>query len=151
MRLLSLLLLVATLGLGCSHQKTRYDQNGFISNEKEGEGLQAQVVWLKNKKNQIDILVNLLNRYSEPIRLQDTGISLTFNGENIPLFRSEMSGQMAPNSFDKVLLFFNKTGKNTQEGVALLTIGDVKSDFGKDSKIPNIPPLKLELEVRSQN
>jgi hypothetical protein len=150
-----LMTIILTLGFftaaGCAHKRVTYEGGGFASNEKEGVGLQAQVIWLKNKTDTIDILLALTNKYEQPLLFKRSGITLTLNGVPMPMKKSNFSGEMAPNGFEKELVMFEtperKEGNNG--GVAVLKFDNLYLDSGKSPKEDKkVPPLILELELQ---
>ncbi|MEQ1875943.1 MAG: hypothetical protein ABL958_04805 [Bdellovibrionia bacterium] len=151
-RLITILIAAGLVAAGCAHKKVTYEGGGFGSNEKQGAGLQAQVMWLKSKTNSIDIFLSLTNKYEQPILFKRSGISLTLDGQPMNLKKSNFSGEMAPNGFEKELMIFETPDrKEGSGGVAVLKIDNIYLDSGKSAKEDKkVPPLVLELEVKKE-
>lgn len=152
MKTVKLMILSALITLtgACGHQKIKYEGGGIASNEKEGRGLQAQVIWLKRKKDAIDILMTLQNKYEQNVNFKRSGITLSLNGQQLALRDSQFSGDMGPNQLEKGLLLFSATaGELPETGVASLRIDKIVSlsEDGKNTET-KLPPLVMELEVK---
>lgn len=152
-RLLTIVLSASFLiSVGCSHNKVTYEGGGFASNEKDGNGIQARVIWLKNKKDSIDILLSLSNKYQQPLTFKRSGITLTLNGSEMSLRKSNFSGELAPNGLEKELIIFDTPVRKDEaaNGVAVLKFDNLYLDMGQSAKEDKkVPPLVLELEVKN--
>ncbi|HEX4924919.1 MAG TPA: hypothetical protein VFV50_12575 [Bdellovibrionales bacterium] len=152
MKNLKFIIIAAALALtsACGHQKIKYEGGGLASNEKEGRGIQAQVIWLKRKKDAIDILMTLQNKYEQNVAFKRSGITLTLNGQQLMLRDAQFTGDMEPNQLEKgLLLFASAAGELPETGVAQLKIDKIVAVSQDEKKTETkLPPLVMELEVR---
>ena len=126
---------------GCSHKKLTYqNENAVIENEKGG--LSARTIWLKNKKDSIDVLFLLRNQYNETIVLKESAFIVEFGGEKFPARQG--TGELvlrAGLTYEKLLIFKMHKHK-AMEGTAHFHIEPITTESGKV-----LPPLKVSLGV----
>lgn len=138
--LLSALLL--TLTVGCANKAVEISSEvGSMENEKDG--LSAQVMWMKNKSNSVDLEIVLVSSYKEEIVIDDGAFSLEYLGEKYPIRSVSGSSVLSPSTrYEKTLVFVLPDNKNRQ-GIVTLKIDPIQTD--KDRK--HLSPLKLNLPL----
>jgi hypothetical protein len=145
----SLLLALVALSIagfagGCGHKRVEYEgSDGVASTGESGKSLKARVIWLKNKKDTVDLSVQLANQYDKPIAFKRSAIKLSFNGVEGVFKKSGFSGDMAPGSMEQELIIFSFEPAAPKTGTVVLTIDPITTEDGGKK----LAALKLELPV----
>jgi hypothetical protein len=142
--MLRILVVFATLAatIACSYNKMEYGAAGIFKNETTEEGLQVQVLWLKNKKQAADVNMRFVNNYKHPIAIKYTDVRLEMNGEKASLAQP-LDGTMTlqPGYFADRVMIFRFLQPGIRQGKATVTIDRI-SEIGPDGE-----PTKKKLSA----
>ncbi len=144
MRLISVLsaLALAFTISACAGKKVVYEGGAATKSTSAGPGIASSVVWLKNKKNSLDVNVRLTNEYSHPVMFRLSQAKMTFGGVTVAPSKMDLFEMGAGLTAERVLIFkFGDT--KAMAGVAELTL--IPQHDGKD-----LPPLKIALTVQEK-
>ncbi|MBX2994216.1 MAG: hypothetical protein KF681_05330 [Bdellovibrionaceae bacterium] len=137
--LLSVFALIA--GFGCGHKKLTYNnENNLVENEKDG--LSVRTLWLKNKKDSIDVLLMVRSGYAENIVLKESSFLIEFGGEKFAVRPGTGDLVMRQGLTYERLLIFKMHKAKPMEGTAVVHIDPLVTESGK-----KLPPFKLSLGV----
>jgi hypothetical protein len=139
---ISAVLMLFALVIGCAHKKVEYTgETGSIDNEKNG--LNARVMWLKNKKDMIDINVKFHNNYKNPVFMKQSAFQLTYGGETVSL-KNGSGISLSPDQSGIEILHFAFGADKAKSGNATLKIDPIVNEDKPDKKFP---PIVLNLPV----
>ncbi len=125
----------------CGHKKVAY-QSSPVEGAKKG--LNADVKWLKNKRNMIDMKVVFNNNSAQLITVNETAITITFEGQKGVYKKEGKAIQVGANQSEERLLHFAFDPKIKAKGTAVFTLDPVestddKNKVRKDSVSLNLP------------
>jgi hypothetical protein len=156
-RQFSLVVALALAGMGCGHQRVRYDASKTQTSEvASGQGLRAHVNWLKVKGDKIDIELVLSNTSNEAIKISPDSLHLRYEGDAGMLnqhgdFLNSLA-VMGPHSTRSGPAYFVFPHKLKKMGNATLTIDPVYAAAVSDPNMVKenwrkLAPLTLQLPV----
>ncbi len=136
------IVLFASFSTGCAHKTVLDPETAIVKSEADGKGLSAEVLWLKNKNNAVDVLLRFSNSYPHSVFLKNKAFQMTIEGTQRGLKNSTFAFELAAGeSTEKVLIFaFGESKPKT--GRAVLTIAPVNVDNGAA-----LPELKANLPL----
>jgi hypothetical protein len=142
MTVFATLALALTLG-ACAGKKIMYEGGAAAKSTTSGPGISSSVVWLKNQKDRIDVLLRITNEYPHPVTFKMTKAKMTFGGVSV-----------APNDFGGMM----ELGAGiTTERVLIFKFGDMKPVTGVAEMVlvpewdgKDLPPLKSALTVEKR-
>lgn len=95
----------------------------------------AKVLWLKNKKDTIDLLVDLRNEYPHPVTLRSNSFALDFGGRTVGPQSDSIWVTLAPGMNREQLLIFKLGQTKPPVGPATFTVKPLK---GESQELPGI-------------
>lgn len=146
------LFVISLMGANCAYKKVSYEKSEPVSNESAlGKGLDAKMIWLKNKKAQIDIFVRLENNYEYPISMSQDAFLFTLNGKKVRA--KPFSGVELRSHTSKEQLLIFEFSEEPRSGEATLVIDPILQSTSEGPKKKKIPALTITLDVpaREQN
>ncbi len=146
--LVILMLLVATPAFSYYRKMIIFKKGeGQFSNEKDGKGLNGHLIWIKNKRKNVDISLTLENNYSKPIYLDPANIKLTFNGVRGALWPvKNFPKQLEPGELTgKKVMIFEFEPEADKEGEVVITINPLIEMNDKDKAAP---PLVFKMQIQ---
>lgn len=146
------LLAVSFLGANCAYKKVSYEKSAAVTNESGDAGkgnLSAKMIWLKNKKNRIDVSVNLENNYEFPISMSQDAFFFTIGGKKVAAKSFSGVELRAHTSKDQLLIFEYPEGNRS--GEATLVIDPIMGASSEGATKNKLPPLTITLDVPGRN
>lgn len=152
MRILKREVLVTTLiALGlvssaaCGHKRVKYNPGEAVTQNEAG-GLEAEMVWVKNKGDSIDARMILRNNYKEAVSFANGSFKMSFEGVPGRLKKVEFTGEMPAGATEEGLVIFEFKPKIGQTGKAILELSPIhKGD--DEAKRKKVPALKIEFNA----
>lgn len=137
-----LLSLVVFANASCSHKKTKIEEGeGTATNTgKAGEGLEGQILWLKNNKKSIEMNVQLTNHYTFPVSYEESSLHMTFEDAVGELKKNKLQGEIDADHDEKGTVSFTFDPPVKKLGKVTFTLDPI---YGKDKQ--KLPALKLEV------
>lgn len=139
------IVVLIAMSSGCAHKTVLAPDAATAKSEVNGKGMSAQVIWLKNKKNAVDVMVRFTNTYSHSVFLKNKAFQLTVDNNQRGLKNSTFAFELAAGeSVEKVLIFdFGESKPKT--GTATLTMAPSNTENGSA-----LPILKIELPLKDK-
>jgi hypothetical protein len=147
MKRLALVITALTL-VNCAYSKMEYGTDGAFQNEKAEEHLHAQVIWLKNKKDAADVLLNIRNAYKHPVVIKVNDFTLELDGEKASLVPQASMVELVSGQGIEQLLKFRFSTERKREGTAKITLSRVLEGPIESMGKKTLAPLVIEVPVR---
>jgi hypothetical protein len=147
MKKIILFLFLSTLlaGIACSHHKIEYRPGELSAKSVSPTGnLSADVVWMKNKKDTVDLLLMLTNTSKSSVFLRSS-FRLYFNNTEGVRYTNDMPEEIPSGAAPKGLLVFRFDTGKPMAGTVKLVIDPIYADADGKNKLP---PITLERAVR---
>ncbi|MBC7692401.1 MAG: hypothetical protein H7222_11615 [Methylotenera sp.] len=140
---------IVAFGASCGHKKISYNAaEATASSETDGKGLITQVIWLKPKKDTIDLKVSLTNHYAHDIAFKRSAVRMTFNGVNGVPKKNDLTGDLPAGATESAVLIFEFDRIVAKKGTVVLTIDPITGGAGEANEGKKIPAINLELPVK---
>lgn len=150
MKLVAIITIALTSSLflsSCSSMRINYPPGKVMAkNIKKGAGgLVVEVVWVKNKKDTLDMQLIMKNQYENPIELDSDNWTLTFNNQQGSQRSSSFPLVIQSGALLKGVIVYNFYPDLPKEGTVKLVFKKIKG--GKDYKKMH-PDLVLEFPFK---
>ncbi len=134
------LLMISAAGLSaCGGKRIKIDYEPgqvAVTNDKKGAGVTAELIWVKNKTDSLDIMMTLKNGSAENLAFDPQSWTLTFNGQaGVMKYNDFKGGIVAAHGSRKELVVFSFEPKIPLDGDAVLTLGSFQAGKKTLSKI----------------
>lgn len=145
MRLISVLsaLALAIVVSACAGKKVVYEGGAATKSTTTGPGIASTVVWLKNKKQTLDVNLRLTNEYAHPVLFRLSQAKMTFGGVSVAPRDSGGIFELGAGMTAERVMIFPFGATKAMAGVAELTL--IPQHDGKD-----LPPLMIALTVQEK-
>ncbi len=142
------LLLAASIVLnscGGKRVQVKYDSGEKVfRNEKTDNSLGVEVVWVKNKSENVDLLLIVKNDYPHPIVIDEDGWHASFDDQKGEVKKLNFKTRFASEQAVKDLVIFGFYPPLPLKGTLKLKIDGIHSADRKKT----YPPLEASLEIR---
>lgn len=132
-----------TLASGCAHKTVLAPDVATAHSEEGGKGMSARVIWIKNKKSAVDVMVRFTNLYPHSVFLKNKAFQLAVGGNQRGLKNSTFAIELAAGESVEKVLTFEFADSKSRSGTGTLTLSPMNTDNGSA-----LPVMKIELPLK---
>ena len=122
--------------LGCSGRQVLKLREGV---NEEAKDLTASIIWIKNKRDSVDIKIKLFNGYTHPVHVNRSSFKMTFNGRHGNLNEDSLEIALGSKEFKEQYLMFRFTEEIPAAGDAVFTIDPIYSGMSSEGDKTKMP------------